>query len=358
MTTAKKSGEPRPRLATRSKRVSPRPRLALSVGCPCGVGPEVSVRVAAAARGCELVLVGDLESLRDAAGRVGVDPRRVVGAGDAKRAGEIRVVAPFAPLQRRDRWAGRPTAVSGRAQLAWIDHACDMVTRGEADAIVTGPVSKDAIARSGARGAAKFLGHTEHLAARVGAREVVMAFCSKELTTSLVTTHLPLAKVARAIRPEGVARAIYWTARLSRDLGEARPRIAVCSLNPHAGEGGLLGEEERTAIVPGIELARARLAGDRVRADVVGPIGAETAFRHAVRGPYDAVVAMYHDQATIPMKLIGFGDAVNVSLGMPIIRTSVDHGTGYDIAGKGTADPSGMRAAIELAARLVTVRRA
>lgn len=333
-----------------------RPRLAVSVGCPSGVGPEVSVRAAAVARGVELVLVGDLGALRAAAGVVGVDPARLVLGGAARRrAGEIVVDQPFPALARRDRWPGRPTEVSGRAQLAWVDRACDLVTSGGADAMVTGPVSKDAIARGAAP---DFMGHTEHLAARTGASEVVMAFHSAELVTSLVTTHLPLSEVPRAVTPEAVARAVFLTARLVRDLGVARPRIAVCSLNPHAGESGRLGGEERAAIAPGITKGRARLEREGVRAVVEGPVGAETAFRRARGGPFDAVVAMYHDQATIPMKLVAFGDAVNVSLGLPIVRTSVDHGTGYDIAGRGTADASGMRAALRLAARLVSARGA
>jgi 4-hydroxythreonine-4-phosphate dehydrogenase len=218
-------------------------------------------------------------------------------------------------------------------------------------------VSKEAIARSGGREARAFLGHTEHLQRRLRAREVVMAFWSPALTTSLVTTHLPLAAVPRAVTAARVASAAYWLAwLLSRERGrDARPapRVAVASLNPHAGEGGLLGREERTSLVPGIARARARLRAARVRATIEGPVPAETAFRLAVGKRWDGVVAMYHDQATIPMKLAGFGDAVNVSLALPIVRTSVDHGTAYDRAGTWTADARGMRAAIALAVRLV-----
>jgi 4-hydroxythreonine-4-phosphate dehydrogenase len=196
------------------------------------------------------------------------------------------------------------------------------------------------------------LGHTEHLQRRLRAKEVVMAFWSPALSVSLVTTHVPFAKVASAITAPLVGSATYWLAALlSKVLGRA-PRVAVAALNPHAGEGGLLGREERARIVPGIARARRRLVTSTIDAALEGPVPAESAFRLALAKRWDGVVAMYHDQATIPMKLTGFGDSVNVSLGLPIVRTSVDHGTGYDIAGTWTADARGMRAAIRLAARL------
>ena len=184
-----------------------------------------------------------------------------------------------------------------------------------------------------------------------------MAFWSPRLSTSLATTHLPIARVPRAITPQAVARAAYWLATLLVKLGKPRARVAVAGLNPHAGESGLLGTEETTRITPGIALARARLARDRSRATLAGPVPAESAFRLAVAGAFDGVAAMYHDQATIAMKLAGFGEAVNVSLGLPIVRTSVDHGTAYDRAGKGTADARGMIEAMKLAVRLAARRQ-
>jgi 4-hydroxythreonine-4-phosphate dehydrogenase len=200
--------------------------------------------------------------------------------------------------------------------------------------------------------AAKFLGHTEHLAERLGAPEVTMAFWSEKLTTSLVTTHLAIADVPRAITAAAVARAVFWTGHFLAKIG-ARGALAVASLNPHAGEGGLLGKEESRAITPGIARARARLKKAKIDVEVVGPVPAESAIRIGASGGFAGVVAMYHDQATIPMKLLGFGEAVNVSLGLPIVRTSVDHGTAYDRAGKGTADARGMLEAITLAERLI-----
>jgi 4-hydroxythreonine-4-phosphate dehydrogenase len=182
-----------------------------------------------------------------------------------------------------------------------------------------------------------------------------MAFRSAMLTTALVTTHLPLARVPGAITAEAVATSSYWIVRLLHALGLAAPRVAIAALNPHAGEGGLLGDEETTEIAPGVQKALQRLAADGYSAALQGPIGAETAFRKHAAGDYDGVVAMYHDQATIPCKLVGFGKTVNVTLGLPIVRTSVDHGTGYDIAGRGLADPAAMQQAMELA---VTLSRA
>jgi 4-hydroxythreonine-4-phosphate dehydrogenase len=334
-----------------------RPRLAVSVGCPCGVGPEVAMVGAASERTARVLLVGDLGAVRAAAKGRDIDGGRVVSVSRPEEAwdlprGKIAVWQPTERLPAADRKPGTPTKVSGAAQLAWIDAACDLVARGVADALVTGPVSKEAVVRSGAPGSREFLGHTEHLQRRLGSPEVVMAFASKSLATSLVTTHLPLAAVPEAISPDKVASATYWLAWLLARTRRGVVRVAVASLNPHAGEGGLLGPEERSRIVPGIDEARARVAASRIAATIEGPVPAETAFRLMDAGRWGGVVAMYHDQATIPMKLAAFGDTVNVSLGLPIVRTSVDHGTGYDRAGKWTADAEGMRSALALAARL------
>ncbi len=335
-------------------------RLLVTVGCPCGVGPEVSVVAAAeAARAgkARVVLVGDFAAVAEAAHGRRIAARRLVRVADPAEGFEtdpqrVAVWQPTLDLQPGDREPGAPTRASGAAQLAWIDAACDRVHARQAAALVTGPVSKECIVRSGAPGAAAFRGHTEHLQRRLRAREVVMAFWSPGLVTSLATTHLPLAQVPRAITAPTVARATFWLAWLLARLISREPRIAVAALNPHAGEGGLLGREERTRIAPGIARARLTLREAGIRATVDGPVPAESAFRLAAAGSWDGVVAMYHDQATIPMKLTEFGEAVNVSLGLPIVRTSVDHGTGYDRAGTWTADATGMRAALALAARL------
>jgi 4-hydroxythreonine-4-phosphate dehydrogenase len=332
-----------------------RPTIAVSIGCPSGTGPELSV-LGAVQADATCVLVGDMDVLRRAALLRAVDPdklRFVATSRDIEMLehGAIGVWASSSKLSHLPTF-GEPNHRDGAAQLAWINEAMELVKHRVADALVTGPVSKHAIATSGAEGAAGFSGHTEWLAERLGAREVVMAFRSAMLTTALVTTHLPLSKVPAAITSEAVATASYWLVRLLHALGMASPRIAIAALNPHAGEGGLLGEEEVTQIGPGLQLALQRLAADGYAASLQGPIGAETAFRKHASGDYDGVVAMYHDQATIPCKLVGFGKTVNVTLGLPIVRTSVDHGTGYDIAGKGIADPAAMHHAMDLAIQL------
>lgn len=341
--------------------------VALSIGCPAGIGPEVAVVAAEAApkHGPQPLLVGDPDVIAEAMKVRDIASKRMIVVDTPEEAREIRkhavvVWSGSAKLGKLPR-AGSPTAADGAAQLAWIDQASDLVTGGHADALVTGPVSKAAIASSGVVGSETFRGHTEYLQARLGAREVVMAFWSPALTVGLVTTHISLAAVPSAIDADGVARATYWVARMVRDLGRRKPRIVVCALNPHAGEGGLLGMEEQTTLARGIELARERLAADGLEVNVDGPVGAESALRRSIAGKrdrahWDAAVAMYHDQATIASKVASFGEAVNVSLGLPIIRTSVDHGTGYDLAGKGEADEGGMASAIELAGKLIEAR--
>jgi 4-hydroxythreonine-4-phosphate dehydrogenase len=325
--------------------------LVVSIGCPAGVGPEVSLAAAARTKVGIPVLVGDAETIAAAAELVGVSRKRLIefdGAATTAR-GKIYVCPRGPKLTKTDRRPGKPSRRAGAAQLAWIDAAYDLVRSRRGSALVTGPVSKEAIARSGAAGADRFVGHTEWLCARDAARSSVMCFAAKELVTSLVTTHLPLSKVPRALSARGVEDATLELAELLHALGKRRPKLIVCSLNPHAGEGELFGDEERRAISPGIERARQKLGK---KAAVLGPIGAETAFRKARAGVYDGVVAMYHDQATIPLKLLAFGQAVNVTMGLSIVRTSVDHGTAYDIAWRGRADDGGMLAAMELAFRL------
>ncbi len=233
-------------------------RLAVSVGCPCGVGPEVSaVASLQPPRGARLLLVSAFSVIERAARAQKLDTERFVRVETPEEAWSLpkASVGVWNPISSRYETAGRfgrPRPRDGAAQLAWVDAACDLVASRRADALVTGPVSKEMIAASGAPGAAHFLGHTEHLQRRLRAKEVVMAFAGERFTTSLVTTHLPLAKVPRAITPAAVARATYWLGGLCLVMREgAAVRIAVCSLNPHAGEGGLLGSEVVAPSTPG-----------------------------------------------------------------------------------------------------------
>jgi 4-hydroxythreonine-4-phosphate dehydrogenase len=324
--------------------------LVISMGCPAGVGPEVAVAAAARWRRSPCVVVGDEGALRAAAESVGVAADRLVPyrGGPAPR-GKIAFVAAGPALAARDRRPGHPSRRSGAAQLAYIGAALELARSRPGSALVTGPVSKAVIARSGAPGAAGFLGHTEWLRDRDGARTTVMCFAAPRLVTSLATTHVAIRDLPRRLEPQAVADATYWLGRLLLALDHQRPRLAVCALNPHAGETELLGDEERRAILPGMRAARRRLRGSVL---VEGPVGAETAYRKAYGGAYAGVVAMYHDQATIPLKLVAFGSAVNVTMGLSVVRTSVDHGTAYDIAGQGRASPDGMIAALDLADRL------
>jgi 4-hydroxythreonine-4-phosphate dehydrogenase len=237
---------------------------------------------------------------------------------------------------------GSPAAA--RAALAWLTNGAQRCLRHEMDALVTAPLSKEAVVHSGQ----PFIGQTEFLSQLAGTDHTAMMLLGQDdrgrwLRVVLATTHLPLKLVAGQLRPEKIALAIELASQACHDLGLARRRIAVCGLNPHAGENGEFGDEEITLIKPGIEAAR------KQGLDVVGPLPADTLFYYAYRGDYDAVVAMYHDQGLAPLKMVAFENGVNWTLGLPFIRTSPDHGTAYDIAGQGRANPSSMRAAIRLA---------
>ncbi len=325
------------------------PLVVVSMGCPSGIGPEVAVAAAARLTKVRAVLVGDVGTLLEAAALVRVSERRLVPFdGSLPPRGSLGLVQAGPPVPPASRRPGKPSRAAGAAQLAAIEAAYRLTKKHPGSALVTGPVSKYAIATSRVPGAARFIGHTEWLERLDGAKRSVMCFVGGGLATSLVTTHVPIARVPKLLTPEGVADATLGLAELLVKVGHRSPRIAVASLNPHAGEGEMFGAEERRAIAPGIALAKRRMRAARI----TGPVGAETAFRKARAGVFDGVVAMYHDQATIPMKLVAFGEAVNVTMGLSIVRTSVDHGTAYDIAWKGQADAHGMHSAIELGARL------
>jgi 4-hydroxythreonine-4-phosphate dehydrogenase len=246
--------------------------------------------------------------------------------------------AAFAP--------GVLSAAAGRAAFDTIVRAVDAAMRGDVEAVATAPVNKEAFRLAGL----PWNGHTDLLAHLTGAPDVAMMFHSEALRVVLATVHIALADVPRALTRESLEATIALTARELPRFGIGTPRIAVAALNPHAGEHGLFGREEETVIGPAI--ARARASG----IDVSGPFPGDTVFVRARRGEFDVVIACYHDQGLIPVKLVAFGQSVNVTLGLPIVRTSVDHGTAFDIAGKGVADPESMIAAVLLAARLAPLR--
>jgi 4-hydroxythreonine-4-phosphate dehydrogenase len=312
--------------------------IAISLGDPAGIGPEIVARALAARPERRVLVFGDPVVLAAAAERARV-PRVPPDS--------LRVVTALAPT---DVVPGRPNDASARAQLAYLEAATDAVLRGECAALVTAPISKEWISRAGF----SFPGHTEYLAARAGVAEFAMMLAGPKLRVVVATTHIALADVATTLTPAGIASTIALTAEtLARRFRIARPRVAVAGLNPHAGEAGKFGDEERRLIEPALDLARSRLAEAGVEAHVTGPHVPDVVFRQAVGGAFDAVIAMYHDQGLIPLKLLHFDEAVNVTLGLPFARTSPDHGTAFDIAGKGVARPDSFLAALDLAATLV-----
>jgi 4-hydroxythreonine-4-phosphate dehydrogenase len=309
-----------------------KPVIAVTMGDPAGIGPEVVVKALADPAVSALAdwrIVGDAAVLDWA--------KDVTGARlpDNAELFEIHALAPGG-------WTpGRLSAGCGRAALAYVREAVQMCLEGHAQALVTAPLNKEAVALSGER----FSGHTEFIAALCGAADSRMLLAGGHLRVVHVSTHVPLLQACR-LDTAHILRTIELAHDAMVRLGFSDPRIAVCGLNPHAGENGLFGEEDARFIAPAV--AAARDCGY----DCNGPIPADTAFLRAVRGAFDLVVAMYHDQGHIPAKLLDFEGTVNVSLGLPIVRTSVDHGTAFDIAGKNLASPASMKAALKLAAQM------
>ena len=320
--------------------------LAITMGDPCGVGPEIIVKALGCAEfpeNCTPFVIGDRGALERAL-RVCCSSLLVEEITEAEQA--LRVGAGRIPLMALSRLTdgdliyGLPTAAAGDAAYSYICAAARLCLDGRAAAMVTGPISKEALNRAGH----DYPGHTELLAELCGRNEYVMMLAGELLRVSLVTIHAALADVPALVTFESVLKTIRVTeAGVRRLTGIARPRLAVAALNPHCGEGGLFGREEQASIAPAIEAAR------KEGIDAVGPFSADTLFHFARQGRYDGVVAMYHDQGLIPLKLLHFDDGVNLTLGLPIIRTSVDHGTAYDLAGTGKASPSSLLAAIGMA---------
>jgi len=286
------------------------PVIAITVGDPAGIGPEIARKAAASKQVlacCRPVIYGPW--------------------GDES-------LSAFAP--------GRPSAEGGQAAYEAVATAVGDALAKKIDAIATGPVSKEALAMAGY----PWKGHTDLLAHLTGAARVAMMFWSPRLRVVLATVHIPLADVPAALTAERLRDAVELSQLEMPRFGVPAPRIGVAALNPHAGEGGLMGGEEDAVMRPAIDALRA----DGI--DVTGPFPADTLFVRAARGEFDVIIAAYHDQGLIPVKLLGFGSAVNVTLGLPIIRTSVDHGTAFDIAGQNQADEGSLIEAVLLAARL------
>jgi 4-hydroxythreonine-4-phosphate dehydrogenase len=367
-------------------------RIGISLGDVTGIGPEVTLKALAAAQGSDdtrYLLIGDVEHAQRLNRKLGLNlslealqgalPKFSLEEQAQRREGgttHIKVTqlgakqqegtAMLAVLGKKPEKDGcififnplhEPlpqnlpggAAEAAQAAVAWLREGARRCLDSELDALVTAPVNKEAIVRSGQ----PFVGQTEFLSELAGAKRTAMMLLGQDdrgrwLRVALVTTHVPLKFVSDQITKEKIEMTIELATQACRDLGLKRARLAICGLNPHAGEGGKMGTEEQTTIGPAVKAAKER------GLDVIGPMSADSLFYYAYRGDYDAVVAMYHDQGLVPLKMIGFETGVNWTLGLPFVRTSPDHGTAYDIAGKGRAEPSSMIAAIDLAKKLST----
>ena len=323
------------------------PIIGITIGDPAGIGPEISLRSLVGANieaVCRPVLIGDLAFLRSQAARFGID-RDLVPFDEGERAQGIEVIS----LDNIDESIepGIESAATGRASAQYILRSVELWDQGVIDAVATAPISKNALKLAGF----PYPGHTEFFAELTGTSQFAMSFFAEKLRVVLLSTHLSLRDAIAKVRTSPLTDLIRFSDRTLIELLGRRPRIAVAGLNPHASEGGMFGTEEQDEIAPAIEICFAE------GIDVSGPYSPDTIFLRGYHGEFDLVVACYHDQATIAVKSLSFGSSVNVTLGLPLIRASVDHGTAFDIAGRGVADESSMNAAIRLAAELVGSKR-
>lgn len=324
------------------------PILALTMGDPCGIGPEIAVKAFHACQSdmaCRLLLIGDVEIMKRAIDLTGlaISLNPVQKVEEARFEPGVMDILSVSSLSAERVTQIAPTAESGKAMVASITTAIDLAMEGSCQAVVTGPIHKVAMKLSGSQ----FHGHTELLAHQTKASEFAMMMAGDRLRVVLATIHIPLSEVIERLTTEKITRLIDLTARsLKERFGMERPRIGVAGLNPHAGEEGLFGNEETTLIAPAVAQARK----EHPESLISDPMPPDTIFYKAAQGDFDAVVCMYHDQGLIPFKMIHFEDGVNTTLGLPIIRTSVDHGTAYDIAWKGIASEESLISAIKMAA--------
>lgn len=326
---------------------SSRPLLAITMGDPAGIGPEIVLKALSHREihdKCRPLVLGDRRILERAA--AWVDSTLKLDLVASPPAGRyepgVLTLVDLGNAAPSDCPAGEISAVAGKAAVEYVFLGCDLATEGQIDAVVTAPLNKAAMNLAGFH----YAGHTELLTERTGAERVSMLLVGPTLRVVHVSTHVSLLEAIRRVKRERVDQVIQIAAESCRALGISEPRIAVAGLNPHASEGGLFGDEEANEILPAIESARAR------GLDVSDPQPPDTVFLRATKGEFDIVVAMYHDQGHVPMKLLAFDSGVNVSVGLPIIRTSVDHGTAFDIAGKGVAREESLLAAIDVAVQM------
>jgi 4-hydroxythreonine-4-phosphate dehydrogenase len=332
-----------------------KPRIAITMGDPCGVGPEIIVKALSAPALFEHylpVVIGEAKALERALTQLGAPTsiHRTRGLENLENLSQPGVICVMSPsnLTVEDIVFGQPSPATCRAVIQYIEEAARLALSGQIDAVCTCPIHKANLQKSGF----SFPGHTEFLQDLTQANDVVMMLAGPRLRVSLVTIHHALVEVPEILTEELIYRTIHITAEaLSHDFGLEPVRLGVAGLNPHAGEEGRFGREEIELIQPVIQRFR------KGPYQVAGPFSPDTLFHRAYEGEFDAVIAMYHDQGLIPIKLVHFHDAVNVTLGLPIIRTSVDHGTAYDLAGTGKAHPGSLEAALNLAAQMARNRR-
>jgi 4-hydroxythreonine-4-phosphate dehydrogenase len=328
------------------------PKVVIPMGDPTGIGPEIIVKVLSdksTFRFCRPIVLGDRKIMERAIrllnSTLKVNEMETIEEKEYKK-GMLNLVN-FSDINTDKMEFGAPTESCGRAMVKYVEEAVGLVLAGRIDAITTAPISKKALSDAGY----SYPGHTELLAELTGSNEYVMMLAGDRLKVTLVTIHCGLREVFHFLTTEKILTTIRITHSALIDFfGEENPIIAVAALNPHAGEAGLFGKEEEEIILPAVKQAQQLGIGAE------GPLPPDTLFYHASQGKYSAVVSMYHDQGLIPLKLLHFEDAVNVTLGLPLIRTSVDHGTAYDIAGKGKANPLSLLNALKMAARMVMHR--
>jgi 4-hydroxythreonine-4-phosphate dehydrogenase len=329
----------------------PQPRAIITMGDPSGIGPEIAVKSLSNPeiyRYCKPILIGDLLILEKTAQQLNCDvefkslasPRSVKG-----EAGSIEVI-DLKNVDLNTITIGRISADAGRASIEYIEKAVDFCLKGEGETLVTAPINKQALklARS------DYIGHTEILAALCGVKEVLTAFCVRDLKIFFLSRHLPLKAALKIVRRERIIEKTIRIAKALNKIGMRDPRIAIAALNPHASDGGLIGSEEENEIAPAVTALR------KTGIEVYGPVPADSVFHQGIEGRYDAVLSMYHDQGHIAAKTFEYHKSVTVTLELPFIRTSVDHGTAHDIAGKGVANSRSLERAIILAAKLAPLK--
>jgi 4-hydroxythreonine-4-phosphate dehydrogenase len=330
-------------------RVERRPTIAITMGDPCGIGPEVVAKALAVPEvwgWCRPLVVGSADVMREAVALVRAPLRVIAVDGPPEVAPEPGVLPVLDPgnLNPRHITLGRVSATAGRASMEWVVQAAKLCLSGAAAAMVTAPVNKEACDLAGY----KEIGHMEVLQGLTGAPEVATMLIAGGLRVVHLTTHRSLRRACDAVTRENVLAKLLLTHHAFQGWGIPQPRIGVAALNPHASDGGLLGDEEAQAIAPAVEEARRR------GVQATGPVPADVVFHQAIERKYDVALAMYHDQGHIPIKVHDFHRSVSVNLGLPLIRTSVDHGTAFDIAGKGVANPTSMLEALRLAVALAS----